>query len=80
MDETVIVERAGKPEAVLLSVGAYDRLRASREAAKGLDALKRARALRDAIRTRRAGAPVPAPEDVIAEMRGERDDELTRLR
>jgi prevent-host-death family protein len=79
-DVTLVVEKGGKPEAVVLSVQAYGRLQAAREADEGLEALSRARALRERIRARRGGKPLPAPEDVIAELRRERDDELTPLR
>jgi prevent-host-death family protein len=77
---TLLVEKAGKPEAVLLSVEAYERLQAGRQAREGSDALARARAVRESIRDRRAGVPVTAPEDVIARLREERDDELAPLR
>lgn len=77
---TLVVEKAGKPEAVLLSMEVYGQLRAARGAEEGLDALARAAEVRDRIRARRGGAPVSAPEDVIARLRAERDDELAPLR
>jgi len=79
-DLTLIVEKGGKPEAVLLSVAAYERLRAIEAAGAGADALERARASRERIRARRGGQPVPPPEEVVARLREERDDELPRLR
>lgn len=79
-DVTLVVERGGKPEAVVLSVEAYGRLQAARQADEAGDALSRARALRERIRARRRGAPLPAPEEMIAEMRRERGDELDPVR
>ncbi len=79
-DVTLIVERGGKPEAVLLSLQAYQRLCAAGTVEAGTDALDRARASRERIRARRQGQPVSPPEDVIAGLRRERDDELPHLR
>ncbi len=79
-DVTLVVERGGKPEAVVLSMEAYARLLSTRQAEEAGDALSRARALRERIRARRKGAPLPAPEDVIAEMRRGRGDELDPMR
>ncbi len=77
---TLIVEKAGRPEAVLLSVEAFGRLQAARRAEGAGDVLDRARALREAMCARRSGEPVSPPEDVIAEMRGERGDDLAPVR
>ena len=77
---TLIVEKAGRPEAVLLSVEAYQHLCAAGEAGAGTAALERARASRERILARRGGKPLPSPENVIAGMRQERDGELPDLR
>ena len=77
---TLIVEKAGRPEAVLLSLHAYQRLCAAGAADAGTDALERARASRERIQARRKGEPLPPPEDVIDRMREERDGELPGLR
>lgn len=79
LGETVIVERAGKAEVVLLSAESYARLKA-RSGAKPVSGVERAKALRKRILERNGGVFLPPPEDVIAELRGERDDELARLR
>ena len=79
-DLTLIVEKGGRPEAVLLSLHAYKRLCAAGTADLGAEALDRARASRERIRARRKGAPLPPPEDVIARMREERDGEIPDLR
>jgi prevent-host-death family protein len=77
---TVIVEKAGKPEAVLLSMDAYGRLQGALSAGARPDPLAAARALRERIHARRGGQPMSSPEDVIARMREDRQDELTPLR
>jgi prevent-host-death family protein len=77
---TLIVERGGKPEAVLMSKEAYARLQSAGRAGADLEPLAMARAVRGRMRARRGGQPIPSPEDVIARMREERDDELTALR
>lgn len=79
-DVTLIVEKGGRPEAVLLSVAAYAKLQEARQGGADRDVLARARSLRETIRARRRGKPLPAPEDVIAEMRRERDDERAPVR
>lgn len=77
---TLIVEKAGRPEAVLLSLEEYHRLCAAGEAGAGTAALERARASRKRILARRGGKPLRSPEDVISGMRKERDGELPDLR
>jgi len=77
---TLIVEKGGSPEAVLLSMAAYGKLQEAQHVGGSLDVLARARALRETIQARRSGRPLPAPEDVIAAMREERTDELAPLR
>lgn len=78
-DVTLIVEKGGKPEAVLRSLDAYRRLRSAGAAEAGTDALERARTSRQRIRARRGGEPVSPPEERIALLRAERDDGLSRL-
>ena len=77
---TLIVEKGGSPEAVLLSLDACQRLCAAGAAEAGTNALDRARISRGRVRARRKGVPLPPPEGVIARMRGERDGEITGLR
>jgi prevent-host-death family protein len=79
-DEAVIVERGGKPEAVLLSIDSYNRLSAAGDAHADGEILTRAAGLRARIRTRRGSIPLPAPEDIIAETREERDRGYAPLR
>ena len=77
---TLIVEKGGRPEAVLLSMAAYGKLQEAQHVRGGLDVLARAQALRETIRARRSGRPLTSPEDVIAEMREVRADELALVR
>jgi prevent-host-death family protein len=78
-DETIIVERGGKPMVVVMSIDEYERL-SDLASERGGDALDRAIALGRAIRERRGTYTVPASEKVLDELRGERDAELDDLR
>jgi prevent-host-death family protein len=71
-DESVIVERGGKPEVVIISIAEYERLRAT-----GPDNwLERVDKVRERIRQELGGRILPSPEEVIREMREERDAQL----
>ena len=76
--EPVIVERSGEPHVVILSVEQYERLRVAQEAQ--IDWQERV----DEARRRAAGdlgdRALPPAEDVIREMREERNGELLDLR
>lgn len=76
-NETVIVERGGTALAVVLSLEAYDRLVAKGQPTEWKQRVERARLT---IERELAGRPLAPPEDVIREMREERDAELSRLR
>jgi len=77
VERVVTVERGGRPRAVLLSLAEYQRLQGA--GASGADlALDRARALRQRVAAR--GGLVSPPEDVLAALRQERDDDAPRLR
>ena len=78
-DETFIVERGGRPKVVVMSIDEYERLRA-RASAHGGDALDRAIGLGREIRERRGTYTLPASEDVLDEVRSERDERLDDLR
>ena len=71
-NESVIVERGGKPEVVILSITEYERLRhlQSDDWHAQLDAVH---AL---IRRERGDEPLPPPEEIIRAMREERDEQL----
>lgn len=74
-DEPVVVERAGSPQVVVISNSRYEALLSSAAQAPGLAALDRAEALARRIRLRRA-TPLPPAEEVLQEVREERDGEL----
>jgi prevent-host-death family protein len=73
-DETVVVERGGKPRAVVISLAAYDRLRAGQAAEE--DWWELAARSRRLISEFRQGRPLPDIEELIHEMRVERDAQL----
>ena len=73
--ETIIVQRSGQPYVVLLSFDAYQRLRRPR--ADEDAPLSQLRALRQRVARHLQGRPItPPPEEVIRQMREERDAEL----
>lgn len=75
--EAVVVERGGRPLAVVLSVSEYERLRAG----AGVDAWRtRAERARDLLQAELAGRDVPSAAELVRQGREERDDELGRLR
>ncbi len=72
--EPVTVERAGKPYVVVLSVEAYRRLQEAQGRRDWQDVLGRIRDLRARIRQ-----PTQPPEEIIRQMREERDARLAGL-
>ncbi len=71
-DRQVIVERGGKPAAVVMSLRRFEDLRRRTEPARA-DPLDGALALGRRVAERREGKPLTPPEDVIRAMREERD-------
>lgn len=78
--EAIVVERAGEPTVVLLSIAAYQRLLAAAGDETWRMALDRALQTGRRIRQGRGGAPLTSAEDVLAQAREERDDELLGMR
>ena len=74
--ETVIVERGGKPQAVVLSVAEYERLLEGQQAQNEWKTL--VASAREQIRAELGDRKLMPPEDVIAKMRKERDSALRR--
>jgi prevent-host-death family protein len=72
--ETLIVERAGKPQVVVLSLAEYKRLKARRP--DTVDWWERVLRVREQIREELGGRPLPPVEDIIQEMREERDEQI----
>src|SRR4051812_39956696 len=76
--ETVVVERGGQPQAVVLSLAEYQRLVAAGQGASGWrEALDRAHAR---IAEELQGRPLPAPAEVLRAAREERDGGWEDLR
>jgi len=76
--ETVVVERAGRPEAVVLSLVDYEGLLAARGGGAGWR--ERVRVARELIQADIAGRSFPPPEEVLRELRDGRDEQLDGLR
>ena len=77
----VIVERAGRPQVVIISMADYRRLEQLQAGRDAQAALERARAARQRIRTERAGGqPLPDPVEVLRQIREERGEQLSGLR
>ena len=76
--ETVFVEHSGKPHVVVISVDRYERLLAvQKERENWRDLVRQARAQ---VRAELSGRDLMPPEDLLREMRGERDEQLDVLR
>ena len=75
-EETVVVERGGKPAAVVVSFAVYQQLKPPADPPAWHAALERARAVRMSIKRDSKGRALPPPEEMIAAARGTRDDEL----
>ena len=75
--ESVLVERGGRPQVVVLSVCAYERLAG---AAEDSEWRGRVRHAREAVRAEIAGRELPAPEDVLRDVRAERNEQFGSLR
>jgi len=73
--EPITVERNGKPSIVLLSVSEYERLQ-NKKQQEWESLLSQAHNL---IRRERSESPLPPVEDIIREMREERDEKFLDL-
>jgi len=71
--EAVVVERSGRPAAVVMSLAEYERLRAGASRRTGLD---RALDVAARIRARRGDEPLPDPAGLVRTGRETRDGEL----
>lgn len=72
-DETVIVERSGEPQVVVISVDAYKRLGQTDD---DPDWRKRLRRAHELIRRDLDGRELPPVEEIIRQMREERDEQI----
>ena len=75
-EQAVIVERDGKPQVVVLSVAAYERLRAAAGRASWEDALERAAEVSAQVEARRSGLPLPPADEILREAREARHEQL----
>lgn len=76
----VIVERGGKPQAVVLSLAEYESLKRVVGKAGWRERLAEAERLRRQIASRRGGQSLTAAEAVIDQTRNLRDEQLDGLR
>ena len=78
--EQVIVERDGRPQVVILSLAKFERMKEGPPQEDWEQQLEKILALGAQIKSRRGGQPpVPAPEELICQMREERGAQLTDL-
>lgn len=76
--EPIIVERGGKPHVVMLSVEEYARLlRAQQQQDNWRELVRQARAQ---IEADLGGRVLPPPEEILARIREERDEQLLVVR
>ncbi|RME44372.1 MAG: type II toxin-antitoxin system Phd/YefM family antitoxin [Caldilineae bacterium] len=78
--ETVVIERGGQPYVAVISLEEYERLQRGTERNTWQEALRRLLQVGAEIRAAREEASLPPPDEVIREMREERDAQLAGLR
>ena len=76
--EPIIVERGGKPHVVVLSVDQYEDLLAGQQEQE--DWRELVQQAREQIRVELGERELPPPEEVLRQMREERDAQLLALR
>lgn len=75
--QTIVVERSGQPQIVIISVVEYERLKAAGSAqASWWDQL---RLVREKVTAELAGRELPPADEIIRQMREERDAQLLDL-
>lgn len=76
--EPIIVERGGQSHVVVLSVEEYERLlRGQQQQDDWRDLVRQAR---EQIQADLGGRELPPPEEILAQLREERDEQLLALR
>ncbi|MFQ5611018.1 MAG: type II toxin-antitoxin system Phd/YefM family antitoxin [Anaerolineae bacterium] len=78
--ETVVVERGGKPQVVVLSMATYQQIKTAGRREGWQEALAATERVRARIAARRGDRPLSPPVEVIRQMREERDEHLPGLR
>jgi prevent-host-death family protein len=77
--QTIIVERDGRPQAAVISIADYEKVRGPLRMTRR-EALERLTQLSERIAVRRRGQPLTPAEDVIREAREERDAQFDAVR
>ena len=75
--EPIIVERGGKSHVVVLSVAAYERLLAGQQQENWKELVRQARAK---ILADLEGRGLPPPEEILRQIREDRDEQLLAVR
>jgi prevent-host-death family protein len=75
--ETIIVERGGKSHVVIMSVEEYERLLSGQRQSDWKELVRGARAQ---IQADLGGRRLPPPEEILEQVREERDEQLPALR
>jgi prevent-host-death family protein len=78
--ETIVVERGGAPRAVVLSITAYEQMMAALRPEDWRAGLDRALSVGDRLAEGRGDRRVTAAEDVLHQVRTERDERFLDLR
>ncbi len=72
-----VIERHGKPFAVILSKSDYDRLTAGENQINWMSLLEETHWR---VHAEREGKPIPSPEDILNDLRGKRNASFNHLR
>lgn len=75
--EAIVVERAGKPQVVVLAVEEYERLLKAHERDKWKGLVDGARSQ---IQAELGGRSLPRPEEILRQLREGRDEQLLAMR
>jgi prevent-host-death family protein len=75
--ETIIVERGGKPQVVILSIEEYIQLKATQETEPSWE--EQVRHARERILTELGDRALPPPEEMIRQMREERTGQMMEV-
>jgi len=76
-NEAIIVERGGKSQVVVLSVEEYERLRKGQQQDEWKELVHRARAQ---IQAHLGGRTLPPAEEILKQVREDRDEQLLAMR
>ncbi|MBN1978492.1 MAG: type II toxin-antitoxin system Phd/YefM family antitoxin [Anaerolineae bacterium] len=74
------MERAGRPQVVIVSVDAYEKMKAAQQQMDWQEALAQVIQVGSRIKARRGDQPLTPPEDIVSQVREERDAQFDDLR